>query len=161
MEGNIGGCRDENISKIRRQATQSPNSERYGEKEEPWNFGLSNESPSVAGCGFVVDSCLIVAWIFARYAECKFDYFTRDGRPAELHAAPAVIPPCGNQFSVPVQDGIGSDNRRRLVEPLSPEDLTFASQTPPLVIIVQDASLAELFQEHSILGRRYSMTSCC
>jgi hypothetical protein len=37
-------------------------------------------------------------------------------------------------------------------EHLPPEYLAFHSQEPPLIIVEQDAFLAEFFSEHAILG---------
>jgi hypothetical protein len=83
-----------------------------------------------------------------------------DGWTPDLLAAPAVIPLCGYQFPVPAQNRLWSHDSGHLLDHLPPEYLAFHSQEPPLVIVEQDAFLAEFFSEHAFSARRYSITSC-
>jgi hypothetical protein len=53
---------------------------------------------------------------------------------------------------VPAQNRIWSHDGGHLLEHLSPEYLAFHGREPPLIIIEQDAFLAEFFSEHAILG---------
>jgi hypothetical protein len=55
---------------------------------------------------------------------------------------------------VPAQNRVWSHDRGHLLEHLPPENLAFHSQAPPLIIVEQDAFLAELLSEHAILGSK-------
>jgi hypothetical protein len=57
----------------------------------------------------------------------------------------------GNEFSMPAEDRIRSDDSCQLLEHLAPEGLAFDSQPPPLVVVKQDSVLSELLSEDPIL----------
>jgi hypothetical protein len=55
---------------------------------------------------------------------------------------------------MPAQKRIWSHDSGHLLEHLPPEHLAFRSQAPSLIIVEQNAFLAELFSEHAILGTK-------
>jgi hypothetical protein len=59
----------------------------------------------------------------------------------------------GDEFAMPAQDRVRSNDPGQLPEHLPPEDLAFDSQAPPLVVAEQDSLLPELLSEHAILGQ--------
>jgi hypothetical protein len=65
----------------------------------------------------------------------------------------AIVPVPGDQLAMPPENRIRSDDGGQLLEPFPPEDLTFDSQPPALVVVEQDSLLSELLFEDSILGQ--------
>jgi hypothetical protein len=55
---------------------------------------------------------------------------------------------------MPPWNRIRSDDGGQLIEHFPPEDLTFDSQPPALVVVEQDSLLSELLFEDSILGQQ-------
>ncbi len=76
----------------------------------------------------------------------------RHRRTADLLATVAVIPLLRHQHPVPAQNRIGVDEGTDLLQFLAAKHLGFGCQTPTLVVIEEDASLAELFLEYPIFG---------
>ena len=64
----------------------------------------------------------------------------------------AVIPVPGDEFAVPTENSIRSHDGSELLEHLAPEDLSFDSEPPSLVIVEEYPFLPELLLENVILS---------
>ncbi len=72
-----------------------------------------------------------------------------DGWPSLLYlSAMAEIPFISYQLAMPTQDGIGSDDRGYFQQGLTPQELAFDGQAAPLIVVQEDAFLAELLHQH-------------
>ena len=65
-----------------------------------------------------------------------------------------MIPLAGDEFSMPAQERVRSDDRGQFVEGFAAERLALEGQAAALVIVQENATLAEFFSQHLILSQQ-------
>ena len=109
-----------------------------------------------------LDAVVTPGWVLTGHAQYEFNNLVWSGRPPDLVASPTLVPFGSHQFPMPAQDRIRSYDSGNLLQHLPAEDLAFDRQTAPLVIVEQDAFLAELFFEDLVLSTQVlDGVSCC
>ena len=99
-----------------------------------------------------LDSVVTPVRVFLGKAKDQIYDNLPDSWPADAFPIPAVIPFLGDQHPVPPQDRIRREQRADFFESLATEDLAFDRQSTPLIIVQQDAFLAELLFEDLVFG---------
>ena len=66
----------------------------------------------------------------------------------------AIVPVPGNEFPLPAEDRIRSDDGGQLLEHLAPEDLAFDGQAPALVVVKEDSFFPEPLSEDPVLRKQ-------
>ncbi len=75
-----------------------------------------------------------------------------NGQSSGLLATSAIVPFLGDEQAVPAQDGVRRYQRADLGKKLAAKDLGFDSQPSALVVVEEDAMVAELFAEDLVFS---------
>lgn len=103
-------------------------------------------------CQRTLDAIELASRILLGKAKNRIDKHLPDSRLTDQLSVVAMVPFPSNQYPAATQDRIRCKPRANFSQTLPAKDFVFNRQTLPLIIVQQDAFVAELSFEYLIFG---------
>ena len=95
--------------------------------------------PQIRQCP--LEAVIAPSRILTGHTQDEFNDFPFDTGTSSAFPPAAVVPVPGNEFAMPTEDRIRSNDGGQLLKRFAPEDLAFEGQTPTLAIVKEDPLL--------------------